>query len=95
MEIRDLYLDEEYGELDLHIGGRLVDDDGNDRWFTVRVAEQHLVEFDDEGLGRVGDYACRDFIDRFLFGDDCLGIFKVFEEVKTAIRKSMERHDAV
>ena len=95
MEIRDLYLDEEYGELDLHIGGRLVDDDGNDRWFTVRVAEQHLVEFDDEGLGRVGDYACRDFIDQFFFGDDRLGIFKAFEEVKTVIKKSMERHDAV
>ena len=94
MEIRDMVLEEEYGELDLHIAGCLVDDAGDNRWFVVRVVDEKIIEFDDEGLGRAGDIACRGFIERVLFQDDRLGIFKAFEAAKKAIANSMEQHAA-
>lgn len=91
MEIKNMFLGDE-DELDLLLKGWLVDNEGCEREFAVRIAEQEILEFDDEGLGRAQNFACRDFIDTALFGEDRLGIFKAIADAAEAIKKNIGKN---
>lgn len=91
MEIKNMFLDDE-AELDLLLRGWLVDNEGCEREFAVRIAEQEILKFDDEGLGRAQNFACRDYIYTALFEEDRLGIFKAIADAAEVVKKNIEEN---